>query len=84
MVRGLEVQVHQAQKRVQEALGLAQRQPEDDPQRQRGQDRDIRVPSLSSAQTVLRRRPGGDRRLAQPDCDVATASETSFVAASSS
>ena len=39
VVRGLEVQAHQAQQRVQETLGLAKRQPENDPQRQRGQDR---------------------------------------------
>ena len=54
MVWGFEVEAHQAEQRVQEALGLAKRQAEDDPQRQRGHDREVLVPSLASAQTVLR------------------------------
>ncbi len=57
VVRGLEIEAHQAEQRVQEALGLPKRQAEDDPQRQRGQNSELRVPSLASAQTVLRRCP---------------------------
>ena len=79
MVRGLEVEAHQAEQRVQETLGLAKRQVEDDPQRQRGQDREVRVPPLASAETVLRRCPRGDRLLAQPDRDVAAAPEAPLV-----
>ena len=73
MVRGLEVEAHQAEQRVQKPLGLAERQAEDDPQRQRGPDREVRVPPLASAKTVLRWYPRGNCILAQPDRDVAAA-----------
>ena len=71
VVRGLEVEAHQAEQRVQEnrsklRLALAKRQAEDDPQRQRGQDREVRVSPLASAQAVLRWCPRGDRLFAQP------------------
>ena len=66
VVRGLEVEAHQAEQRVQENLALAKRQAEDDPQRQRGQDREVRVSPLASAQAVLRWCPRGDRLFAQP------------------
>ena len=70
MVRGLEVAAHQAEQRVQEPLRLAKRVAEDDPQRQRGPDREVRVSTLPSAETVLRWYPRGNRILAQPDRDV--------------
>ena len=79
MVRGLEVEAHQAEQRVQEPLGLAERQAEDDPQRQRGPDREVRVPPLASAKTVLRWYPRGNCILAQPDRDVAAAPEAALV-----
>ena len=79
VVRGLEVEAHQAEQRVQEPLGLAERQAEDDTQRQRGPDREVRVPPLASPETVLRRYPRGDRLLAQPDRDVAAAPEATLV-----
>ena len=79
MVRGLEVEAHQAEQRVQEPLGLAERQAEDDPQRQRGPDREVRVPPLASAKTVLRWDPRGNCILAQPDRDVAAAPEATLV-----
>ena len=79
MVRGLEVEAHQAEQRVQEPLGLAERQAEDDPQRQRGPDREVRVPPLASAKTVLRWYPRGNCILAQPDRDVAAAPEATLV-----
>ena len=47
-------------------LFLAFRPPlstEDDPRRQCGQDREVRAPSLASAETVLRWCPRGDRLL---------------------
>ena len=79
VVRGLEVEAHQAEQRVQEPLGLAERQAEDDPQRQRGPDREVRVPPLASAKTVLRWYPRGNCILAQPDRDVAAAPEATLV-----
>ena len=51
-----------------------ERQAEDDPQRQRGPDREVRVPPLASAKTVLRWYPRGNCILAQPDRDVARGS----------
>ena len=47
VVRGLEVAAHQAEQRVQKPLRLAKRQAEDDPQRQRGPDREVRVSTLN-------------------------------------
>ena len=41
VVGRLEIDPHQGQDRPQEAFRLAQRQPEDEPQRQRGLDREI-------------------------------------------
>ena len=76
---GLEVEAHQAEQRVQEPLGLAERQAEDDPQRQRGPDREVRVSTLPSAETVLRWYPRGNRILAQPDRDVPAAPEATLV-----
>ena len=67
------------EQRVQEPLGLAERQAEDDPQGQRGPDREVRVPPLASAKTVLRWYPRGNCILAQPDRDVAAAPEATLV-----
>ena len=52
---------------------------EDDPQRQRGPDREVRVPPLASAKTVLRWYPRGNCILAQPDRDVPAAPEATLV-----
>ena len=79
VVRGLEVAAHQAEQRVQKLLRLAKRQAEDDPQRQRGPDREVRVSTLPSAETVLRWYPRGNRILAQPDRDVPAAPEATLV-----
>ena len=79
VVRGLEVAAHQAEQRVQEPLRLAKRVAEDDPQRQRGPDREVRVSTLPSAETVLRWYPRGNRILAQPDRDVPAAPEATLV-----
>ena len=76
---GLEVAAHQAEQRVQEPLRLAKRVAEDDPQRQRGPDREVRVSTLPSAETVLRWYPRGNRILAQPDRDVSAAPEATLV-----
>ena len=68
-----------AEQRVQEPLRLAKRVAEDDPQRQRGPDREVRVSTLPSAETVLRWYPRGGRILAQPDRDVPAAPEATLV-----
>ena len=70
---------HQAEQRIQETLGLAKRQAEEDPQRQRGQDCEVRVPSLAAAEAVIRWCPLGDRLLAYPDRDIASAPEATLV-----
>ena len=60
-------------------LRLAKRVAEDDPQRQRGPDREVRVSTTPSAETVLRWYPRGNRILAQPDRDVPAAPEATLV-----
>ena len=75
----LRSRLHQAKQRVQEPLRLAKRQAEDDPRRQRGPDREVRVSTLPSADTVLRWYPRGNRILAQPDRDVSAAPEATLV-----
>ena len=61
VVRGLEAQAHQAKQRVQETFGLAKRQAEEDPQRQGGQDREVRtfagLPGDRSSVVSTRRSP---------------------------
>ena len=79
VVRGLEVEAHHPEQRVQETLGLAKRQAVDNPQGQCGQDRQVRVPPPASAKTVLRWCPRGDRLFAQSDRDVAAAPEATLV-----
>jgi transposase-like protein len=51
VIRRFEVEAHQAEQRVQETFGLAKRHAEDDPRRQGGQDRQVRVQPLASTQT---------------------------------
>ena len=48
-------------------------------ERQRGPDREVRVSTLPSAETVLRWYPRGNRILAQPDRDVSAAPEATLV-----
>ena len=79
VVRGLEVAAHPNEQRVQKPLRLAKRQVEDDPHCQRGLDREVRVSTLPSAETVLRWYPHGNRILAQPDRDLTVAPETTLV-----
>ena len=54
MVRSLEIDMHQGQHPPQEALRLAKRQSEDEPQRQRRLDRVIRALALFAASTARR------------------------------
>lgn len=73
------VEVHQPQHRVQESLGLSQRQAENHAQRQRRHDCEIRVARLGTAAAVVRWRPSVARLLREPDRDVATAPEATLV-----
>ena len=57
VVGRFEIDVHQAEDRPQETLRLAQGQPEDEPERQRGLDREIREPLLPTGLTGRRRSP---------------------------
>ena len=65
--------------RLKSESAEAMTQAEDDPQRQRGPDREVRVSTLPSAETVLRWYPRGNRILAQPDRDVPVAPEATLV-----
>ena len=53
--------------RADQSFGLAQGQAEHGPQRQRGGDRQGRVPGLPAAGRAWRRTPGRDGVIAEPD-----------------
>ena len=81
VVRGLEVEAHPAERRVEQTFGLAKRQAEEEPQCQRGQDGEVRVPPLAAAETILRWCPPSDRLRAQPDRNVAAVPEGTLLLA---
>ena len=62
-----QVEPEQAEDRADQALGLAQGQAEHGPQRQRGQDRQGRVPGLPAPGRARLRPPGRDRLVREPD-----------------
>ena len=74
-----EVWAHQDQDRPQEALGLAQGQPEDEPERQCGLDREVREFPRPARPTRRRRSPRVHRVVGEPECHVASPHEGSFV-----
>ena len=57
VIRGIEIDSHRRQHGPQEVLGLAQRQPEDQPQRQRGHDRHVRELPRPTRSARRRRSP---------------------------
>ena len=79
VVGSFEIDIHQGQHRPQEALRLAKRQPEDEPQRQRGLDRVIRELALSASSTARRGCPCGNRVSGEPERDVASPDERALV-----
>ncbi len=81
MIGARQGQTHQPQHRAQKALGLAQRQVEEQTQRQRGLDGDIGVNGLSPALAGHRRSPGVDGVLADPQRDVAASAQRLLVLA---
>jgi hypothetical protein len=62
-----QLEAEQAEDGADQSLGLAQCQAEQDPQRQRGQDCQGRVPGLSAPGRARRRAPGRDRLIREPD-----------------
>ena len=79
VVGRFEIDVHQGENRPQEALRLAQGQPEDEPERQRGRDREIREPPLPTGLTGRRRSPRVPRVGREPERHVASLHERSLV-----
>ena len=73
------VDAHHSKERVQEALGLAQRQVEDETERERGFDREGGVLELPSTRADAARRPGVEGLRCQPQGDVAPADEGAIV-----
>ena len=73
------VDAHHSKERVQEALGLAQRQVEDETERERGFDREVGVLELPSTRADAARRPGVEGLRCQPQGDVAPADEGAIV-----
>jgi hypothetical protein len=61
------LEAKQVEDGADQALGLAQRQAEQDPKRQRRQDRQGRVPGLPAPGRARRRAPGRDRLIREPD-----------------
>ena len=57
VVRGIETGAHHGEDRPDETLGLAQWQAEDEPERERGLDRQIREPLLPARSTGRRCSP---------------------------
>ena len=67
MVRHGKIEPEQVEDRADQPFGLAQGQAEHGPQRQRGGDRQGRVPGLPAPGRAGRRAPGRDRLIGEPD-----------------
>ena len=67
--------VHQSQERAKKAFRLAQRQVKQQPERECCLNRQLRVHRLSATLSSLRRYPGIDGVLTDPQGDVATLAE---------
>ena len=72
VVRRPKVEPHEHEERREKALGLTERQMEEQSQRQGGFDREVRVLPLRAPRTRSVRFPGSDGRRGQPDGDVAS------------
>ena len=68
MVRHGELEAEQLEDGADQPLGLAQRQAEHRPQRQRRHDRQAGVAGLPARRGARLGAPGRDRLLAEPDC----------------
>ncbi len=79
VIRNREIQVEQLGKATEEALGLAKRKVEDHADRQRGLDRNVRVPALTSGLAAGRSSPGVERNIRELDGQVATPLEARVI-----
>src|SRR4051812_40115242 len=79
MVRDAELDPEQPEHAADEALGLAQGKVEDQPQRQHQLDRQVRVAGLAAWGRPRRCLPAGDRRLVQPERQVAPTAKAGIV-----
>src|SRR6476469_1114706 len=66
MVRRREIEIKQPKHRCNQSFGLAQRQAEDRPQRQRRRDRQGRIPRLAAARAAGLGLPRRNRRFREP------------------
>ena len=75
----IEIDVHQGEDRTEEALGLAQWQPKDEPQRHGCLDREIRELPRSARSTGRHRSPRLNRVGGEPECHVTPLDESLLV-----
>jgi hypothetical protein len=74
-----EIELEQVGEGTEKALGLAKRKVEDHADRQRGLDRDVRVPALTTGLATCRSSPGIERSIREPHRQVATSLQTGLV-----
>ena len=79
MIGDREIDVEELCQATEEALGLAKRKVKDHADRQRGLDRDVRVPALTSGLAAGRSAPGIERSIRKPHGQVATTLESCLV-----
>lgn len=79
VIGGFEIKVHEVEDRSQESLGLAERQVEDEAERERRLDRQIRELVLDAAVARRLRAPGRDGLRSEPESDVAAPHEGAVV-----
>ena len=79
VIGGIEIDVPQGEHRAEEALGLAQWQPKDEPQRHCCLDREIREHPRSARSTGRHRSPRLNRIGGEPECHVTPLDESLLV-----
>ncbi len=79
MVGDREIDPEEFCQAMEEALGLAKRKVKDHADRQRGLDRDVRVPALTAGFPAGRSSPGIECGIREPDRDVATLLEAGLI-----
>src|SRR6202047_2417438 len=80
MVRRREIEIKQPKHRCDQSFGLAQRQTEDRPQRQRRRDRQGRVARLAAARAAGLGLPRRNRRFREPHGQAAALAQGSVLA----
>jgi len=79
VIRNRKLDLEQVGQRPEEALGLTKRKMKDHADHQRSLDRDVRIDALASGFAAGRRTPGIERRIGEPDGQVATLLEARLV-----